>query len=288
MIEELPDWNKTSGRRNMKKRYLIPLTCLSLLFPSSVMAKIPDYEATVDGCTNKNVFYISFQIEDGDGNTVNVVVNEDTYCVTSEEVTIRANPGENGRELDTLSPGTEVTRVAVCDNGWSRIQYTGAAGNLVLGYAPAEALTEEEAGIIHKSEGDSIFAEAVDEVTATKDESTGADYKVQVGTPNLVSSDAMLKSLGTFRITYYCPCSICCGPWADGITSTGITATTNYTIAVDPSVIPYGSQVVIDGQVYVAQDCGGAIQGNCIDVYVATHAESERKGVKYTEVYLIP
>ena len=110
---------------------------------------------------------------------------------------------------------------------------------------------------------------------------------VQVGTPISVSADASLKSLGTFRITHYCPCSICCGPWSNGITSTGVTAVTNRTMAVDPTQIPYGSKVVIDGQVYVAEDCGGAIKENCIDIYVGSHAEGESKGVYYTEVYLI-
>ena len=44
---------------------------------------------------------------------------------------------------------------------------------------------------------------------------------------------------------------------------------------------------MIDGQVYVAEDCGGAIKENCIDIYVGSHAEGESKGVYYTEVYLI-
>ena len=96
-----------------------------------------------------------------------------------------------------------------------------------------------------------------------------------------------LQDLGVFKITHYCPCSICCGPYSNGITSTGVTATTNHTIAVDPSVIPYGSKVVINGQVYVAEDCGGAIKKNRIDIYVATHAEGEAKGTYDTEVYLI-
>ena len=110
---------------------------------------------------------------------------------------------------------------------------------------------------------------------------------VQVGTPIAASSDANLVDLGVFKITHYCPCSICCGPYANGITSTGVTATTNHTIAVDPSVIPYGSKVVINGQVYVAEDCGGAIKNKRIDIYVATHAEGEAKGTYDTEVYLL-
>lgn len=111
--------------------------------------------------------------------------------------------------------------------------------------------------MIHKSKGNGVFAEAVDGVTASRDQAVDG---VKVGTPIAVSSDATLKPLGTFKITHYCPCSICCGPWANGITSTGVTATTNRTIAVDPSQIPYGSKVVINGQVYVAEDCGGAIK----------------------------
>ena len=90
------------------------------------------------------------------------------------------------------------------------------------------------------------------------DPGVSVENGVQIGTPVAASSDANLQDLGVFKITHYCPCSICCGPYSNGITSTGVTATTNHTIAVDPSVIPYGSKVVINGQVYVAEDCGGA------------------------------
>jgi 3D (Asp-Asp-Asp) domain-containing protein len=41
-------------------------------------------------------------------------------------------------------------------------------------------------------------------------------------------------------------------------------------IAVDPTVIPLGSHVEINGEEYIADDTGGAIQGNRIDVLVAT------------------
>ena len=161
---------------------------------------------------------------------------------------------------------------------------------VVLTYKEVKMEAEQEkktkAGSLTKSSGEGIFADAVDGVTSTGGSGTSANG-VQIGTPVSVSSDATLKSLGTFRITHYCPCSICCGPWSNGITSTGVTATTNHTIAVDPSQIPYGSKVVINGQVYVAEDCGGAIRTNCIDVYVATHSEAEEKGVFYTEVYLL-
>lgn len=95
-----------------------------------------------------------------------------------------------------------------------------------------------------------------------------------------------LISLGEFKITHYCPCPICCGEWADGITYTGTQATEGRTIAVDPDVIPLGSTVEIDGQQYIAEDIGGAIQGNRIDIYMASHEAAEVAGLKYTEVFI--
>jgi 3D (Asp-Asp-Asp) domain-containing protein len=97
--------------------------------------------------------------------------------------------------------------------------------------------------------------------------------------------------LGEFKITHYCPCPKCCGEWADGITSTGTVATEGRTIAVDPSVIPYGSEVLLvyeDGTTatYLAEDCGGAIKGNRIDVFMDDHAAAWDAGVKYAEVFV--
>jgi len=41
---------------------------------------------------------------------------------------------------------------------------------------------------------------------------------------------------------------------------------------------------MIDGQQYIAEDTGGAIKGNIIDLFVGTEAESEQIGVRYLEV----
>ena len=87
----------------------------------------------------------------------------------------------------------------------------------------------------------------------------------------------------TFCITAYCPCELCCGK-SDGITATGTVATEGRTIAVDPSVIPYGTEVVINGHTYIAEDCGGAICGNRIDIFFDSHQAALNWGVQYLEV----
>ena len=102
--------------------------------------------------------------------------------------------------------------------------------------------------------------------------------------------EKQLQSLGRFTITAYCPCEKCCGKWSDGITATGTTATEGRTVAVDPSVISLGSVVYfegVDGLVsgYVAEDTGGAIKGNKIDLFFDSHQDALDWGIKEVEVF---
>ena len=92
------------------------------------------------------------------------------------------------------------------------------------------------------------------------------------------------RSLGEFVISHYCDCERCTLD-GDGITSTGTQATEGRTIAVDPEVIPYGTMVVIDGHTYIAEDCGGAIKGNRIDIFMDSHEEALQAGVRTAEVF---
>ena len=105
-------------------------------------------------------------------------------------------------------------------------------------------------------------------------------------------------SLGNFKLTAYCSCSLCCGKWAynrpvdengDEIVygAIGERLTEGYSIAVDPTVIPYRTEVIINEHTYKAQDCGGAIKGNRIDIYFNNHQEALNFGVQYAEVFLV-
>lgn len=87
-----------------------------------------------------------------------------------------------------------------------------------------------------------------------------------------------------FRISAYCPCSICCGRYSDGFTATGKRAEGRI-IAVDPKVIPLHTRVEIDGLGYFyAEDTGSAIKGNRIDVLFANHNDALEFGVQYRKV----
>ena len=90
-------------------------------------------------------------------------------------------------------------------------------------------------------------------------------------------------------VTHYDACVECCGK-DDGITASGVRATPGVTVAVDPSVIPLGSDVLVDygdGELhyYRADDVGGAVRGNHIDLCVGSHEEAVQLGRRTATVY---
>lgn len=72
------------------------------------------------------------------------------------------------------------------------------------------------------------------------------------------------------------------------VTSTG-TIPKWGTIAVDPSVIPYGSKVYIPSlnKTFIAEDCGGAIKGNKIDIYMGDESSVNSWGRQTIEIQIL-
>ena len=119
-------------------------------------------------------------------------------------------------------------------------------------------------------------------------EAISSEPEIEVEVKEIVKEPEIERvPLGEYRITAYCPCEKCCGAWADGITATGTIATEGRTIAVDPDVIPLGSIVEINGVEYVAEDVGGAIKGDRIDLYFNSHQDALEWGVQYLDIFLI-
>ena len=101
----------------------------------------------------------------------------------------------------------------------------------------------------------------------------------------MIKSNA--TSLGSYKLTFYCPCATCNGV-AGAKTASGTTPTEGRTIAVDSSIIPLGSRVYIEGYgVFIAEDTGGAIKNNKIDIFVSSHDRAYDLGVQNAAVYLL-
>ena len=96
-------------------------------------------------------------------------------------------------------------------------------------------------------------------------------------------------SLGKVWVTAYCPCSQCCGPYANGITASGKTARAKHTIAVDAynPIVPMGTKVVIEGTVYTVEDTGNLNHyGNDFDIFYAKHNQTSQWGRRHVEAYI--
>jgi 3D (Asp-Asp-Asp) domain-containing protein/LysM repeat protein len=102
---------------------------------------------------------------------------------------------------------------------------------------------------------------------------------------------ASTSNTGSREITvkataYTASCAGC-----SGITKTGINIKANpnaRVIAVDPSVIPLGSKVYVEGfGEATAADTGGAIKGNRIDVFIPSEQDAINFGVKQLKVTIL-
>ncbi len=114
-------------------------------------------------------------------------------------------------------------------------------------------------------------------------------YNTGLNPPNYIPDGVheIGEYLGSFRVTRYCPCNICnegWGPytaWAGGIIP-------GQTVAINlRSGIPKLAWLYIDGFGWRrAEDTGGGVAANQIDLAVSNHYEATHGGVDYHDVWL--
>lgn len=131
------------------------------------------------------------------------------------------------------------------------------------------------------------------EVSTQKEVETEIQTEVEVEP----TSRTELVSMGTFTITAYCSCEICCSSeWANNrpldeygnpivYGASGEMLVPDYSIATDVGLIPYGETILINGREYVAHDCGSAIFDNRIDIYMSSHERALEWGVQNIEIF---
>ena len=98
-----------------------------------------------------------------------------------------------------------------------------------------------------------------------------------------VPSEAVAQELTMSATAYTASCNGC-----SGITATGINLIDNpnkKVISVDPSVIPLGTEVYVEGYGHaIAGDTGGAIVGNKIDIFIPNKQDAINWGVRDVKV----
>ncbi|MHA6250594.1 3D domain-containing protein [Oceanobacillus sp. CAU 1775] len=134
-------------------------------------------------------------------------------------------------------------------------------------------------------------AELDEEAKAPAQQTTAQTSKNQTtnNAPATKSSTSEQPQGKTFSVTataYTAECEGC-----SGITYTGVNLNKNRNakvIAVDPNVIPLGSEVYVEGYGYaIAADIGSAIKGNKIDLHVPTKDEAFAWGVRTVKITIV-
>lgn len=86
--------------------------------------------------------------------------------------------------------------------------------------------------------------------------------------------------LGNFTLTAYCNCAQCCGT-AGNATASGVMPSAGRTVAM--AGVPFGTQLLINGNVYTVEDLGTPY--GHVDIYFNSHAEALSFGLQYADVY---
>lgn len=171
---------------------------------------------------------------------------------------------------------------------WRRVAY-GAVGAAIVVEIIAVAATWAKADELPAAladDGPTIITTAAVLNEAPEEEPEAAENE-------LIEAALLARAvrLDDVTVTHYDVCVECCGK-DDGITASGLQAVPGVTVAVDPAVIPLGSDVLVDYgdgdfQYYRADDTGHGVDGNAIDLCVASHAEALRLGRRTATVYYV-
>ena len=150
--------------------------------------------------------------------------------------------------------------------------------------------TTEESGVYYNSEPITDMPLAGSEIVLAEIEPTPIPVdklSCMETEPELDAPGDSLVSLGEFETTAYCGCEKCCGKWSEyGLTASGTEPQEGKTVAVDKDVIPLGTTLVINGEEYIAEDTGGAVKGNVIDIFFCSHDEALEYGRQKLEVFI--
>ena len=167
-----------------------------------------------------------------------------------------------------------------------------------------ESTTEAEVEPLEEMAADVAYTDPIDieaadtdadnSATGLPDEQITEDPSTEKSTEGLPEEKIMYVNgatsgtyLGTFWVTAYCPCPICCGEYSNMVnptTASGAPAVEGVTCAA-PSNFAFGTELIVDGHTYTVQDRGGAINGNHLDIYFSNHQAALNFATGYYEVY---
>ena len=142
--------------------------------------------------------------------------------------------------------------------------------------AEAAAQSPDDGGNYGTEESYNDYSESESDSNQDADDSSeSSDGSSEGG-----SSSSQGTYLGTFTLTAYCNCAQCCGT-AGNLTASGTVPTAGRTVAM--AGVPFGTQLLINGNVYTVEDLGTPY--GHVDIYFNSHSEALAFGLQSADVY---
>ncbi|GAA0322626.1 LysM peptidoglycan-binding domain-containing protein [Oceanobacillus sp. FSL W7-1281] len=238
----------------------------------------------------KDVIKVSESDEDGE-ETVYTVEKGDTLSAIAKEFNVSVN---DIKEWNNLSSDIIVIGNELSINGTAE----APAVEEEAAEEPAEEPAVEEEAAEEPAEEPAVEEEAAEEPAeepAVEEEAAEATVE-QTSNEEATASESEEQSsdngspqgetISVEATAYTADCNGC-----SGVTATGVDLNQDpnaKVIAVDPSVIPLGSEVYVEGYGYAtAADTGGAINGNKIDLHVPSQDEAVNFGRQQVNVTIV-
>ena len=215
------------------------------------------------------------KLSDGEEGWVNGdYTAKEKATVTADKLNVRKGPSIENEKIGSLTEGT-VVEILEEENNWYKVQLSDGNEGWISG---DYVLTESQANNNQQVKEDkpATLVQQNNEVVAVeKNEVKKEEAKKEEATTSTNKNGRLM----TVNASAYS---------GHNITATGTTPKWG-TIAVDPSVIPYGTRVYIPkfDMVFTAEDCGGAIKGNKIDIFMNSESDCVNFGRQNIEIQIL-
>ena len=200
------------------------------------------------------------------------------------------------RESQPMDFATIVKKDETALNTVKKVIQQGQQGEKVI---TTKILYEDGKEIERKIVNEAVAKNPVQKIVsvgtlAVLNVSRGGSISKAVNASNLsnITYKKMIKAKSTAYTADFASTGKRPGDKGFGKTATGTTARRDpngySSIAVDPRVIPLGTKLYIEGYGYgIAEDTGGAIKGNIVDVYFNSNSECMSWGRRNVNVYIL-
>ena len=144
-----------------------------------------------------------------------------------------------------------------------------------------EAAQQEEAQQEETQQTENQQSQSQEEDTYTESSSSGSGDSYNDESGSVESSGSGQGTyLGNFTLTAYCNCAQCCGT-AGNLTASGTVPSAGRTVAM--AGVPFGTQLLINGNVYTVEDLGTPY--GHVDIFFGSHSEALSFGLQHADVY---